>query len=137
VAIELWINKKFPINTVRMWGHKNGSKSKNLKQSNGGWVQWLCRTVFHSSRPRLCDFGTYWLQRLSHRFFEQKPSLLTNLPQSQIYHVWLLNILLHENVARSRVGLLFLKNHLVVHLSPCCMFHASLCRARNSVAIFI
>ena len=81
---------------VHMWHHKNGSnpatsenKSKNLKQSDGGWVQFLHRTALHSNRPRWRDFGTYRLQRegpvpYQSVFSKKSHPFLTNLPQSQI-----------------------------------------------------
>jgi len=74
--------------------HKNGSNPatseklvKNLKQSDGGRVQFLRRTAFHSNRPRRLNFGTYRLQRdgpvpYQSVFSKKAILILTNLPQS-------------------------------------------------------
>ena len=66
------------------WWLSYGKISQNLKQSDGRRVQFLCRMVFHSNRPKR---RTYWLHRdgpVPHQSIFSKKSLpfLTNLSRS-------------------------------------------------------
>jgi len=108
-----------------------------LKQNNGGRVQFLHRTTFHSNRPRRHDLGTYRLQRdgpvpYQSVFFEEKPSFFDK-------HAPKPNSPCLATSTRQKglcVGPLFLNNRsdrarIVVHSSPSCMFHASSCTIQS------
>ena len=100
----------------------------------------LHRTAFHNNRPRQCDFGTYQLQRdgpvpYQSVFFEEKasffdkpvpmsnsPCLATSTQQKgRSFSVWV-HYLKKNHSDRAR---------RVVHSSPCCTFHASLCTIQS------
>ena len=62
VAMELWINVTYV--TSQKWYQPGYQQEiKILKQSNGGRVQFLHRTVFHTNHLIRLDFSTYRLQR--------------------------------------------------------------------------
>ena len=142
--MELWITE-FSINTVCMWCHKNGGNLdtskifKNLKPSDGRRVQFLHRMALHANHPRQLHFCTYWLQRdgpVPYWSVFSKKSLLFDKTFHKVKFTVSSYFYLTKKLLVLCVGLLYLKNcsdkaRRVVHLSPCCRFHASLCTIRS------
>ena len=109
---------------------------QNLKQSNGKRMPFLHRMVFHSNCLRrfglahtdckemdLCPISAF-----SPAFFD-KPTPKLNL-------LYLASATSTQQAVILHMGPLFLKNCSdracrVVYLSPCCMFHASLCTIQS------
>ena len=118
-----------------MWHHQNNSNlATSEKQSDGGQVQFLHIMAFHSNCSRWCDFGPHWLQRdgpvpyqsvFSNKSLFWQPAPKLNSPLLATSTWW-----------KSPLFSAFIKNHSdrahrVVHSSPCCMFHASLCTIQS------
>jgi len=146
--MSLWMNKKFSINTVRMWCDKNGSNpatSEKISQKFEAAWWWTSAVSAQNGIPEQSSETTWfwhiltakrWICALSECFFKEKPSFFdkpapkSNSPclatstrrKSHSFSVWVHYL----NKNRSD------RAHRVVHSSLCCMFHA-----RNSVAIFI
>ena len=107
-----------------------------MKQSDGGQVQFLRRTAFHSNRPRRHDFGTYRQQRDGPvpRFFKEKPSFFDKpAPKSNSLCIATST---QQKSHSFPCGSAILKNRSdracrVVHWPPCRMFHASLCTIQS------
>jgi len=136
----LWINKKFSINTVHMWRHKNSSNRDGGRVQNG---------VSHQSSETTWFWHILtvkrWTRALSERFFPEEMPSCFNKPapksnsqclatctrrKSRSFSVWV-------RYLKKKIALIGHAEWCTRHRVVCFTLVYAQSRARKSAAIFI